>query len=295
MPPTRKPKWIRGRLPSARAVSQMNRQTLARGLHTVCLHALCPNRGECAEKGNATFLILGDSCTRNCAFCAVAHGHPRAVDPDEPDSVARAVKALNLTHAVLTSVTRDDLPDGGASVFAATVAALRGLVPHVTVEVLVPDFRGSGHALETVVQASPEVIGHNLETVPRLYGDLRRGAEYEVSLALLHNVKRLTPRMITKSGIMVGMGENREELHRVIRDLAGIGCDVLTLGQYLRPSPDHHPVIRYLGPEEFHDLREFAIRQGIAAVVAGPMVRSSYRAREALDELLAGARRETRP
>ncbi|MEW6349627.1 MAG: lipoyl synthase [Thermodesulfobacteriota bacterium] len=288
----RKPQWIRGRLPSASAVSQMNRQTLARSLHTVCLHARCPNRGECAQKGNATFLILGDLCTRNCAFCAVAHGHPGALDPDEPKRVAEAVKSLNVVHAVITSVTRDDLPDGGASVFAATIAAVRGLVPHATVEVLVPDFRGCGRALETVVHAAPEVIGHNLETVPRLYGILRGGADYAVSLALLRNAKRLDPRIITKSGIMLGIGETREELRRVIGDLARIRCDVLTLGQYLQPTPDHHPVVRYLGLEEFHDLREIATREGIPQVVAGPMVRSSYHARDVLDELLSKAGRD---
>ncbi len=289
MTPTRKPEWIRGRLPSASAVSKMNRQILPGRLHTVCVHARCPNRGECAHKGHATFLILGEVCTRNCAFCAVAHGNPCAPDLEEPDRVAEAVKSLNLTHAVVTSVTRDDLPDGGADVFAATIRALRGLASRVTVEVLVPDFQGSGHALETVVQAVPQVIGHNLETVPRLYKNLRWGADYEVSLALLHKVKRYDPQIITKSGIMVGMGETREELHMVISDLARIGCDVLTLGQYLQPTPDHHPVIRYLRPEEFHELRELAIREGIVGVVAGPMVRSSYRAREVLDEVLSKA------
>ncbi len=295
MTETRKPPWIRSRLPSAGSVAQMNRQTQARRLHTVCKQARCPNLGECTNNGIATFLILGDTCTRNCAFCAVTHGRPLPPDPAEPTSVARAVNSLGLRHAVVTSVTRDDLPDGGSSVFAATVQAVRGLLSCPTVEVLVPDFRGSQRSLEVVVEAGPHVVNHNLETVPRLYPLLRKGADYAQSLAILQRAKRVGPRVFTKSGLMLGMGESRDEVLEVIRDLAEAGCDILTLGQYMRPGISNHPVSRYVIPGEFQELKESAMAEGISIVLSGPMVRSSYRAGDVLEALLARNRGDGPP
>lgn len=281
----RLPPWVRSRLPSAEDQAQISSWTYQRGLATVCQEARCPNRGDCFHRRTATFLILGPRCTRNCRFCAVEHGTPAPVALDEPLRVASSVKALGLKFAVITSVTRDDLPDGGAKVFAETIEAIRRECPGTGIEVLVPDFQGSEDALRVVVGASPDVLNHNLETVPRLYPQLRQGASYERSLELLRRVRTWAPRMWTKSGIMVGVGETPDEILGLVRDLVSVGCQVLTIGQYLQPSMLHHPVERYLHPDEFEELKALAMAQGMAKVVAGPLVRSSYHAGETINDL----------
>ncbi|MBI5445082.1 MAG: lipoyl synthase [Deltaproteobacteria bacterium] len=250
----------------------------AHGLSTVCESARCPNRGECFSVRTATFLILGEVCTRGCAFCAVAHGKPEPPREDEPERLARAVEELGLDHVVVTSVTRDDLPDGGADHFARVVAALRRDCPGVTVELLVPDFAGSDEALAAVVTARPDVLAHNIETVPRLYPRVRRGAGYERSLGLLRRSKELDGRLPTKSGLMLGLGETAEEVEATLANLAGARCDLLTLGQYLSPSPLHAPVERYVEPEEFDTWRAKAEAMGFRSVAAAALVRSSYKA-----------------
>lgn len=251
----------------------------------MCKEALCPNRAECEAQGTATFLILGDRCTRNCRFCAVRHGIPAEVNTEEPESVAASVAALGLRHAVITSVTRDDLDDGGAHIFAETIRAIRRARPLVTVEVLIPDFQGDLRALRNVIDARPDVINHNIETVPRLYPLVRIGASYERSLELLQRVA--ASGTVAKSGIMVGMGESREEIASVIRDLVRVQCSILTIGQYLRPSRQHYPVVEYLQPEAFAQLEAIALREGIREVVSGPLVRSSYKAAESLHLMMA--------
>jgi lipoic acid synthetase len=248
------------------------------GLHTVCQEARCPNVGECWSHRTATFMLLGDTCTRNCGFCAVAHGRPLTVDPDEPDRVATAVARLGLRHVVVTSVNRDDLPDGGAAHFAATARAIRAAVPAARVEVLVPDFQGDVAAVGVVAAAPVDVFNHNVETVPRLYKRVRPGARYERSLAVLAAAASARRGLLTKAGLMLGLGESTSELLGVFRDLRAIGCAILTLGQYLRPSPAHLPVERYVPPEEFATLRVEALGLGFRHVEAGPLVRSSYHA-----------------
>jgi lipoic acid synthetase len=249
------------------------------GLPTVCDSARCPNRGECFSHATATFLILGDVCTRGCAFCAVKRGRPgQKPEPDEPERLAEAVAELGLRHAVITSVTRDDLEDGGAKQFAAVVLALRESCPGVRVELLVPDFGGSAEALATVLEARPDILAHNVETVPRLYPQVRRGADYGRSLALLGRAKGMAPEVVTKSGLMLGLGEQAHEVEAVLADLAGAGCDMLTLGQYLAPSPRHAPVARYVDRKEFAAWRDIALGFGFRSVAAGPLVRSSYKA-----------------
>lgn len=274
----RLPPWIRTRLPAAYAMARVTAHTYARGLATVCREARCPNQGECADRGTATFLILGDRCTRNCSFCAVRHGPGEPLREDEPREVANAVASLGLTHAVITSVTRDDLPDGGAAVFAAVIREIRNISPQTTVEVLVPDFKGSMDALEMVVDAGPDVINHNLETVPRLYSVLRPSASYSRSLELLRRVASFGRNIITKSGIMVGVGEHRSEVLELVRDLVLADVSVLTIGQYLQPTQRHYPVQRFLFPHEFDQLAEAALARGMKWVESGPLVRSSYRA-----------------
>jgi len=281
----RLPPWVRSRLPSAEDLARISSWTYQRGLATVCQEARCPNRGDCFHRRTATFLILGPRCTRNCRFCAVEHGSPSPVAADEPLRVASSVKALGLKFTVITSVTRDDLPDGGASVFAETIEAIRRECPGTGIEVLVPDFQGSEDALRVVVEASPDVLNHNLETVPRLYPQVRQGASYERSLELLRRVRTWAPRMWTKSGIMVGVGETLDEILGLMRDLVRVECQVLTIGQYLQPSMLHHPVERYLHPDEFEELKALALAQGMAKVVAGPLVRSSYHAAETMNDL----------
>ncbi|MBL7125653.1 MAG: lipoyl synthase [Dehalococcoidales bacterium] len=252
-------------------------------LHTICQSALCPNIGKCFTAGTATFLILGDVCTRCCTFCAVKKGRPGLVDEEEPEHLFEAVKKMGLSYVVITSVTRDDLPDGGASQFARTVTLLRGNVAGITVEVLVPDFRGSEEAIRMVVESGPQVINHNVETVPRLYPEVRPGADYARSLELLYTVKKLNPALVTKSGLMLGLGESREEVIEVMGDLREANCDLLTIGQYLQPSPPHHPVVRFVPPEEFTGYEAIGQALGFIEVASSPLVRSSYRAAELYD------------
>ena len=272
-----KPAWIRVRLPSGPAYEAVRDLKHRKQLHTVCESALCPNIGECWQMGHATFMILGDGCTRNCRFCAVGD-QPEPPDPNEPRRVAEAVCRMGLKHAVITSVTRDDLPDGGAGLFAATIAAIRHISSETTVEVLIPDFQGSRAALDIVMAAGPDILGHNVETVPKLYLRARPKADYQQSLTLLKTVKATDPEMVTKSGIMVGLGETESELLETIAQIRDAGVDILTLGQYLRPGPAHLPVRRYYPPAEFESLKARAQRMGFSWVEAGPLVRSSYRA-----------------
>ncbi|MBF0531067.1 MAG: lipoyl synthase, partial [Deltaproteobacteria bacterium] len=252
-------------------------------LHTVCQEAICPNRGECYGRGTATFLLLGPGCTRNCSFCAVGTG-PAPVNPEEPTSVAEAVARMGIKYCVLTMVTRDDLPDGGSGHIAGTINEIRSRNPEIRVEVLVSDFRGHRPALETVIQAGPEVLNHNLETVPRLYPLVRPGANYRRSLDLLAQADQAHPRPVTKSGLMLGLGETIDEIVRVMADLRSAGCDVLTLGQFLSPSRRHLPVSRYVPPEEFDPLAEKAAEMGFLGCASGPYVRSSYRAEELFEK-----------
>ncbi|MHB8066283.1 MAG: lipoyl synthase [Desulfobaccales bacterium] len=254
-------------------------------LPTVCESARCPNRGECFSHHTATFLILGDVCTRGCAFCAVKKGKPLPLEADEPQRLAQAVSQLGLRHVVITSVTRDDLPDGGAAHYARVVAALRQHCPGVRVELLVPDFTGSEKALATVLAAAPDILAHNLETVPRLYSRVRRGADYRRSLKLLEQAKQLSPKIITKSGLMLGLGEESPEIEEVLQDLRLVDCNMLTLGQYLSPSLHHVPVARYANPEEFASWQRQAQDLGFKSVAAGALVRSSYKAPVFFQEL----------
>jgi lipoyl synthase len=280
-----KPAWIRVRAPGSAAHAETARIVRSHGLTTVCEEAGCPNIGECWAKRHATFMIMGDTCTRACAFCNVRTGMPRPLDPKEPGSVAAAVRALALTHVVVTSVDRDDLPDGGAAHFARVIAAIRTAVPTTTVEVLTPDFLRKDAALETVVAAGPDVFNHNLETVPRLYLRIRPGARYFHSLRLLQRAKELNRNLFTKSGIMVGLGETREEVMQVMDDLRSAGVDFLTIGQYLQPSPRHAQVVRFVPPDEFDGLRRIALAKGFALVAASPLTRSSYHAGEDFERL----------
>ena len=275
----RKPPWLKVRFPGGENYIRLKNIMREGRLHTVCEEAHCPNIGECWEAGTATFMILGDRCTRACGFCAVKSGRPGALDGLEPMRVANAVREMSLTHAVVTSVNRDDEPDGGAFIFAATIRWIRRLSPGTSVEVLIPDFMGNWDALATVMDARPEILNHNTETVPRLYGRVRPKARYERTLELLRRAKELDPGTITKSGLMVGLGETKHELLMVFEDLVDAGVDVLTLGQYLRPSAKHLPLVRYYRPDEFAALREDALALGFRHVEAGPLVRSSYHAK----------------
>ncbi|MEO6025964.1 MAG: lipoyl synthase [Candidatus Binatia bacterium] len=274
----RHPEWIKARAPTGRAVAETRRIVRDLGLHTVCEEAQCPNLGECWSHHTATVMLLGDTCTRNCRFCAVSHGKPLTVDAEEPDRVADAVARLGLRHVVMTSVNRDDLPDGGAGHFAATAEAVHARVPECTIEVLIPDLQGNHDALATVVASPIAILNHNTETVPRLYKQVRPGAVYERSLGILAAAKRLRPGLRTKTGLMLGLGETHEELLAVLADLRSVACDVLTLGQYLRPSMNELPVERYVTPDEFAALGTEARALGFAYVESGPLVRSSYHA-----------------
>lgn len=291
LPPSgdRKPPWLKVRFPGGANYLQLRQLVREQRLHTVCEKAHCPNIGECWELGTATLLLLGDVCTRACGFCAIATGRPQGLDADEPERVAQAVQALGLRHAVLTSVTRDDLPDGGAAIYAQSIRNIRQLCPDCTVEVLIPDLQGNWDALGTIMGAHPEILNHNTETVPRLYGRVRPKAEYRRSLELLRRARDLDQQVITKSGLMVGLGETREELREVFIDLRQAGVDVLTVGQYLRPSLWHLPLERYYRPEEFTSMREEALGLGFRHVEAGPLVRSSYHASEHMNGLRQGA------
>jgi lipoic acid synthetase len=281
----RKPPWLKRRIPGGEGFQSVQRLISEGGLHTVCQEAHCPNIGECFSQGTATFLILGDRCTRDCRFCAVAHGPLGPPDPAEPGRVAAAVRELGLRYAVITSVTRDDLPDGGAGHFAATMREVRRLNPAARVEVLVPDFQGSEEAVAAVLAAAPDVLNHNLETVPRLYPLVRPGADYRRSLQLLEQVRRSSPAVPSKSGLMLGLGEREDEVEEVLQDLLGAGCRLLTLGQYLQPSVNHLPVQRFIPPEAFESWRRRALRMGFTEVASGPLVRSSYHAGELFESV----------
>jgi lipoic acid synthetase len=279
--PARRPEWLKVRIPSGENYFEL--KDLMRGLelHTVCESARCPNIAECWHHRTATFMILGELCTRRCGFCAVPKGRPAGqVDWAEPERVAEAAESMGLKYIVVTSVDRDDLKDGGSTIFAQTIEALRRHVEGCKVEVLIPDFRGSGEALETVLKARPDVLNHNIETVPRLYPVARRGSRYERSLRLLEHSREIGPSIPTKSGLMVGLGETMEELFGVLGDLAGVGVDIVTIGQYLRPSGEQLPVARFYTPEEFVALKQEGLRRGIRHVESGPLVRSSYHAHE---------------
>lgn len=285
-PIRKKPEWLKVRFPGGPNYARIDRYHREQGLHSVCRSAACPNQGECWSRGTATFMILGDRCTRDCAFCNVGGGAPLPPDPREPEAVAKAVAELGLRHAVVTSVTRDDLPDGGAAHFARLTQAIREAAPDCKVELLIPDLRGDRKALQKILAAGPDILGHNLETVPRLYPQVRRGASYERSLSLLAGARKMAPRIPAKSGLMLGMEERREEIIQVMEDLLRAGCSLLTLGQYLAPTRRHHPVTRFVPPEEFDELREQGLRLGFTHVEAGPLVRSSYHAEEQFEEAL---------
>ena len=275
-----KPGWFRVKAPTSPAYNATRRLMRAHRLNTVCEEAACPNIGECWAKGHATVMILGSVCTRACAFCNVATGLPETLDPHEPDELARAVSALGLDHVVITSVDRDDLDDGGAAHFVRSITRIRETSPKTTVEVLTPDFRNKSGAIEAVTAAGPDVYNHNLETVPRLYAEVRPGARYYHSLRLLDTVKRLDPSIFTKSGVMVGLGEERREILCVMDDLRSADVDFLTIGQYLRPTERHHEVVRYVTPDEFAEYERLAYAKGFLMVSSSPLTRSSYHAGE---------------
>jgi len=286
-PLRRHPDWIRARIPSGDGYFELKRLLRGLDLHTVCESARCPNVGECWDQRTATIMILGDICTRACGFCAVTTGRPLGLDEDEPRRVAEAVRAMGLEHCVVTSVARDDLPDGGAHVFAATIRALRAACPGMGVEVLIPDFNGAEAPLRTVMAAAPDILNHNIETVARLQKPVRKRARYDRSLGVLERARAYAREeagrdgtVHTKSSVMVGLGETREELRQAFRDLRAVECDILTIGQYLRPSERHLPVVRYYHPDEFAEMKAEALALGFRHVESGPLVRSSYRARD---------------
>jgi lipoic acid synthetase len=278
--PKPKPEWLKARAPMGENYHELKKLARKLGLHTVCESAQCPNIGECWNHRTATFMLLGNLCTRRCGFCAVPKGKPEPIDFDEPRRVAEAVSTLGLKHAVITSVNRDDDNPGAATVFAETIRQVREQAPGCQVEVLIPDFQGREDALRIVLAAKPEVLNHNTETVPRLYRAVRSGGRYERTLKLLENVKTFAPGMVSKTGVMVGIGETTDELLEVFRDLASLKVDILTVGQYLRPSRDHLPMTRYYHPDEFRFLKDEALKMGFRHVEAGPLVRSSYHAHE---------------
>ena len=273
-----KPPWLKKRIPPVQDILKVKSILEGTALHTVCEEARCPNLGECFSKGTATFLILGRICSRNCGFCAVEHGIPPLPDRKEAENVAQAVKEMGLQYIVITSVTRDDLPDGGASHYAEVIRAIRALGKKIKVEVLIPDFLGDPRALDRVLRESPDVLNHNLETVPRLYPGVRPQACYPRSLHLLKRSKEHSPEILTKSGFMLGLGEDRSEVLNLMKDLREVGCEFLTIGQYLQPRSDRLPVIRYIPPEEFEELRRIGEEVGFKAVASGPFVRSSFHA-----------------
>jgi lipoic acid synthetase len=275
-----KPDWLKVRAPGSPSYLRLKGLMRDLNLHTVCEEARCPNIGECWTHGTATFMILGAVCTRACGYCAVGHGRPHAVDIAEPARVADAVEKLGLAHVVVTSVDRDDLSDGGASIFAETIRAVRGRTPETSIEVLIPDFQGNEAALHAVLDAGPDILNHNTETVPRLYRLARSGGRYSRTLELLDRSRRYAPGIATKSGLMVGLGEEWDEIVATLADLRQVGCAILTLGQYLRPSASHLPMSRYYHPDEFRRLRDIALEMGFAHVESGPLVRSSYHAHE---------------
>lgn len=275
------PEWFKVKYNPA-AVKEVSELMAKLQLNTVCKEANCPNLGECYKKHTATFMILGSQCTRNCRFCNVIHGTPEPVDSAEPQHVAEAVRDLKLHHVVITQVTRDDLPDGGASQFAKTITAIRKLCPDVTIEVLISDMKGDTSSLDTVISAHPEIINHNIETVAPLYETVRPEANYERSLEVLHYVKKQDPTILTKTGIMVGLGETDEQIYQTMDDALSVGCDIFTIGQYLRPSPAHVEMKEYVTPEKFENYKAVGTKKGFRYIASSPLVRSSYRAAEAL-------------
>jgi lipoic acid synthetase len=283
----RKPRWLKRKLPTGPEYEDVRALLKKSRLHTVCQEAKCPNIWECFSRRTSTFLIMGPRCTRNCRFCAVAYGPPAYPDPGEPERVAEAAQIMGLSYVVITSVTRDDLPDGGAGHFAKTIREIRKRMPETFAEVLVPDFKGDFNALQTVVKARPDVLNHNLETVPRLYASTRPGALYRRSLDLLKQAKQIDHAIPTKSGLMLGLGETSGEIEKTLQDLLDSGCRILTLGQYLQPTGEHLPVERYIPPEEFDRWKETALEMGFSGVASGPFVRSSYHAKELFEEVAA--------
>ena len=275
-----KPEWLKVKAPGSPSYLRLKGLMRDLNLHTVCEEARCPNIGECWTHGTATFMILGDVCTRACGYCAVGHGRPHAIDAAEPVRVADAVHTLDLAHVVVTSVDRDDVPDGGASIFAETIREIRKRTPSASIEVLIPDFQGQEAPLHTVLDAGPDILNHNTETVPRLYRLARSGGRYARTLELLDRSRLYAPHIATKSGIMVGLGEEWDEIVETLRDLNKAGCAILTIGQYLRPSPAHLPMTRYYHPDEFARLKNLALELGFSHVESGPLVRSSYHAHE---------------
>jgi len=281
------PEWIRGRKLRLGELHEIKKKMRGGGLHTVCEEARCPNRTECFGRGTATFLINGRVCTRNCSYCSIAHGRPAPLDPDEPQQLAEAVRGMDLEHVVITAVDRDDLEDGGAGGFVGCIGRLREPGSPPTIEVLTPDFRGDVSQVDRIIDAGPDVYNHNVETVPRLYREVRRSGRYHWALEVLTRVAERAPTMLRKSGLMVGLGETRDELVEVMTDLAKCGCQVVTIGQYLQPTPDQVPVERYWAPDEFEDLEAEGRRRGLE-IFAGPFVRSSYRAEEAYLKVIGG-------
>lgn len=277
-PRQQRPEWLKVRIPAGENYSRLKSLVAQHGLHTVCEEARCPNMGECWNAGTATFMILGDICTRSCGFCAVRTGRPQGLDLEEPIRVAEAIRRLGVRHAVITSVNRDELPDGGATIFAETIRQARIVSPGIKIEVLIPDFRGVAWALQIVIDARPDILNHNVETVPRLYSIVRPQAKYARSLELLDCAKRNG--MVTKSGLMLGLGETMEEVVRLLADLRRVGCDILTIGQYLQPTKQHLPVDRFVLPDEFKMLKLRGLEMGFKHVESGPLVRSSYHAEQ---------------
>jgi lipoic acid synthetase len=276
----RRPEWLKVKLPAGPNFRDLVGVMRTQALHTVCEEARCPNIGDCWERRTATFLILGNVCTRHCAYCAIAHGLPTELDVEEPERVASAVAAMGLRHVVVTSVDRDDLRDGGAEMFARTIRLVRERVPRCSIEVLIPDFKGDARSLDTVLKAAPDILNHNIETVARLFPAVRSGGRYRRSLDLLARARARGTRWLTKSGMMVGLGESTDEVVQTMRDLRGAGCDILTIGQYLSPGKDYVPIVRYYHPDEFAALKAEGLAMGFRHVESGPLVRSSYHADE---------------
>jgi lipoyl synthase len=285
-----KPDWLKVRAPGSPNYTRLKGLMRDLGLHTVCEEAQCPNIGECWHHGTATFMILGEVCTRACAYCAVSHGRPAPADPGEAARVGRAIETLALSYVVVTSVDRDDLPDGGAAIFADTIRETRARRAECRIEVLIPDFQGRETSLRTVLDARPDVLNHNVETVPRLYRMARSGGRYSRTLELLDRSRHYAPEIPTKTGLMVGLGEEHDELIATFKDLRGAGCQILTIGQYLRPSSEHAPMVRYYHPDEFRELKRIALDLGFVHVESGPLVRSSYHAHETADAWQAASR-----
>lgn len=288
--PKRKPEWLKVRLPAGKNYTRVKNLMRSHGLHTVCEEALCPNLGECWTRGSATFLLMGDTCTRSCGFCHIKTGRPATLDEDEPRRVGESVEILKLNHCVLTSVNRDEQPNGGAHIFANTIREIKKRVPTCTIEVLIPDFKGDLAALKEVMDAKPEILNHNTETVPRLYRTVRPQANYRQTLQVLLNTKKLDAQAVTKSGIMVGLGEAKDEVIQVIKDLREHQVDILTIGQYLRPTSLHLPIYRYVHPDEFAEFKTIALDIGFKWVESGPLVRSSYHAETQAQALAIAAR-----